>query len=186
MQALVMTAINELQLHDVPVPTLEQPDWALLRVRASGICGSDLHGYTGQTGRRHPPIVMGHEATADVVAVGAAVRDVRVGDRVAVLPLYDTTGSGQAKDRLGMGMNAPGAYAEYVTWPASQLFVLPPELSYEAGALAEPLAVAVRAVTLASLKPYDTAFVAGAGPIGLLTLAVLRAGVAHGHAAQAT
>jgi len=79
-----------------------------------------------------------------------------------------------------MGMSAPGAYAEYVTWPASNLFPLPDSLSYENGALAEPLSIAVHAVGLAHIKPYDSAFVVGAGPIGLLTLAVLKlTGVHH-------
>ena len=175
MQALVMTAINQHTLVETPVPVLPAPGWALLKVKAVGVCGSDLHGYLGHTGRRVPPLIMGHEAAAEVVAVGDEVTNVRPGDRVALLPMVDQGGHGLEKDRLVLGMNWPGCNAEYATWPASNLYPLPENLSYEQAALAEPLAICVHAVSLAPIRPYDTAFVVGAGPIGLLTLAVLRA-----------
>ena len=174
MQALMFTAIKELQVLEVPVPTVDQPDWALVKVKSVGICGSDLHGYTGQSGRRTPPLIMGHEATAEVVAVGEAVSHLSPGDRVTIHPVYDTGSGGAEKDRIVMGMNAPGAYAEYVTWPAANLFQLSDQLSDEDGSLVEPLAVALHAVSLAHIRPYDTAFIAGAGPIGLLALSVLK------------
>jgi L-iditol 2-dehydrogenase len=166
MRALVMTEIGKLELHTLPLPQLERPDEVLIRVKAAGVCGSDLHGYTGASGRRTPPLIMGHEATGEVLAVG----DLRVGERVAVMPLEVREG----KRRL-MGMDAPGAYATYVVWPAGRLFKLPEALSYDAGALAEPLAVALHALTVSrSLAPaYETAFVAGAGTIGLLIAAAL-------------
>jgi L-iditol 2-dehydrogenase len=174
MQALLFTAIHEQQLVELPIPTIERPDEVLLKVKSAGVCGSDLHGYTGQSGRRKPPLIMGHEATAEVVAVGQNVTDVPVGARVSIQPL-EIGGPylGEGKRRL-MGMDAPGAYAEYVVWPAGNLYPLPDTLSYEDGALTEPLAVTVHAVSLAPIRPYDTAFIAGAGPIGLLTLSVLR------------
>jgi L-iditol 2-dehydrogenase len=174
MQALLLTAIKELQLVEAPLPVVEQPDWVLVKVRSVGICGSDLHGYAGHSGRRIPPLIMGHEATGEVVEVGETVTNLSPGDRVAMHPIYDTGMAGQEKERLVLGMSSPGAYADYVTWPASSLFRLPEALSYEQGALAEPLAITVHAVSLAHIQPYDTAFIVGAGPIGLLTLAVLR------------
>ena len=174
MQALMLTNIKELQLVQVPIPKIEKPDWALLKVKSVGICGSDLHGYTGHTGRRIPPLIMGHEATGEIVAVGESVTTLAPGDRVAMHPLFDTGSSGQEKDRLVLGMSAPGAYAEYVAWPAANLFKLPDGLSYQTGALVEPLAITVHAVGLAHIRPYDTAFIVGAGPIGLLTLSVLK------------
>lgn len=182
MQALLMTAVNELRLVEQPIPTIDRPDGVLLKVKAAGVCGSDLHGYAGHTGRRTPPLVMGHEATAAVVAVGPAVTGLPVGTRVALQPLEFCGRCPQClagrrnvcKQRRVLGMHAPGAYAEYVTWPAANLFPLPDHLSAENGALAEPLAVTVHAVSLAPLRPYDSAFIVGAGPIGLLTLAVLK------------
>ncbi len=168
MQALVMTKIKELRMVEVPDPKLEQPDEVLIQVKAAGICGSDLHGYTGQTGRRTPPLIMGHEATGVVVATGRAVDDLVAGTRVAIHPI-DRRGS----KRL-MGMDAPGAYAPYVVWPARNLHRLPDSVSFAAGSLAEPLAVAVHAIDRAGLGDATSAVVIGAGPIGLLVALVLK------------
>lgn len=183
MQALLMTAINKLEVVEQPIPTLEHPLDVLIKVKSVGICGSDLHGYTGHTGRRIPPLVMGHEATGEVVAVGTGVTDLRVGARVAVQTVQFCGQCAQCRagntsiceNRLIMGMNAPGAYAEYLRWRSNSLMELPAGLSYEHGALAEPLSIAVHAVGLVHIRPYDTIYLVGAGPIGLLTLAVLRA-----------
>lgn len=87
MQALMFTAIREHQLVELPVPALDGPDGVLLKVKSVGVCGSDLHGYTGQTGRRIPPLIMGHEVTGEVVAVGDAVKGLPLGSRVAVQPV---------------------------------------------------------------------------------------------------
>ncbi|UCH27736.1 MAG: zinc-binding dehydrogenase [Trueperaceae bacterium] len=165
----MMTEIGRQRLVEVPVPAIERDDDVLLRVRAAGVCGSDLHGYIGASGRRTPPLVMGHEATAEVVTTGRAVADLTPGTRVAIHPLevLDT-------GRRLMGMDVQGAFADYVVWPAGRLFPLPDTLSFEAGALTEPLAVTVHAVNRAQITPHESAFVAGAGPIGLLTLAVLK------------
>ena len=182
MQALMFTAINKNELVRVPVPSIEHPQDVLVRVQASGVCGSDLHGYTGATGRRTPPLIMGHEATGDVVAVGDEVESLKIGDRVAIqtvrfcgkCPQCLAGNQNLCESRRIMGMNEAGAYAEFVKWRAGSLFKIPDDLSYEHGALAEPLAIAVHAVGLAHFLPYDSAFVVGAGPIGLLTLAVLK------------
>lgn len=170
MQALVMTEIGRLELQTLPLPELTRPDEVLVEVRAAGVCGSDLHGYTGATGRRTPPLIMGHEATGRVARIGDGVTDLEVGARVAVMPLLV-----QNAQRRLLGMDAPGAYATHVVWPAGRLFPLPEGLSYDAGAFAEPLAVALHAAQVSrKLSPtYSTAFVAGAGTIGLLLASVL-------------
>jgi L-iditol 2-dehydrogenase len=182
MAALLFSAIGRQELVEAPLPAIERDDDVLIRVRAVGVCGSDLHGYTGHSGRRTPPLIMGHEVTGEVVATGPAVTDLAPGSRVAVQPVLFCGVCSQCvagrrsicENRLVMGMTAPGAYAEYVTWPAGNLYELPPGMPFAAGALAEPTSVAVHAVGLAHIRPHDTAFVAGAGPIGLLTLASLR------------
>ncbi len=182
MQALMFTAPRTLELQTLPLPEIQQPDDVLLRVRAAGICGSDLHGYTGQSGRRTPPLIMGHEVVGEVVATGQRVTDLPPGTRVAVYPLAScgtcpACQSGQPNrcpTRRLMGMDAPGGYADYVLWPAANLHPLPDTLSDAAGSLAEPLAVALHAAARAPLQPGDPVFVAGAGPIGLLLTAVLR------------
>ena len=182
MRALLLDAERHLTLVDTPIPPLERPTDVLLRVRAVGVCGSDIHGYLGHTGRRIPPLVMGHEATGDVVAVGSEVRAVRPGDRVATNTIAACgrcrpCRAGQrsiCEHRLILGMNAPGAYAEYVVWPEDSLPALPDGLTYEAGALAEPLAVALHGVNMAAIKPGDVVFIAGGGPIGVLVHLLVR------------
>ena len=114
MRALVMTDVHELQVLEVADPVIEQPDDVLVAVRAAGVCGSDLHGYTGQTGRRHPPVIMGHEASGVVLASGEGVTDLPLGTRVAIQPIDESRG----RRRL-MGMDVPGAYAPRVVWPAA-------------------------------------------------------------------
>jgi L-iditol 2-dehydrogenase len=176
MRALLLDAERHLTLVDMPIPALERPDDVLVRVRAVGVCGSDLHGYLGHTGRRVPPLVMGHEATGEVVAVGPAVRLLRPGQRVATNTI---AACGHCRPCLAgerslcehrriLGMNAPGAYAEYVVWPEDSLPELPETLSFDAGALAEPLAVALHGVNRAAIKAGDVVFIAGGGPIGVL------------------
>jgi len=92
MHALVMKAFFELVLTEMPIPRIERPGDVLIEVEAAGVCGSDLHGYTGQSGRRTPPLVMGHEATGRVVESGAGVGDLPPGTRVAIHPIDDAGG----------------------------------------------------------------------------------------------
>lgn len=175
MKALVFTDFNRQEVQDLPIPPIVHPDDVLLKVRAAGVCGSDLHGYTGQSGRRQPPLVMGHEVTGEVVQVGNAVKTVQAGDRVAVQPLiYRPDPETGIITRRLIGMNLPGAYEEYIVVPAGNLFPIPDSLSFTAGSLTEPLAVAVHAVSLRQVRPYDNVLVIGAGAIGLLTLQVLK------------
>ena len=182
MQALMMTAIRKLELVDVPIPAIEHAEDVVVKIRSVGICGSDLHGYLGHSGRRIPPLIMGHETTGDVVAIGDGVQSLKIGDRVAIQTVQFcgkcaecvAGNSNLCQNRLIMGMNAPGAYAEFVRWREASLTKIPDSLSYEDGALAEPLAIAVHAVGRANIRPYDSTFIVGAGPIGLLTLAILK------------
>jgi L-iditol 2-dehydrogenase len=181
MRALMLVKERKLAVVEQPRPE-PAPGDAVVRVHCVGVCGSDLHGYTGHTGRRIPPLVMGHEAAGEIVALGARVADWSVGDRVAV----QTTAACGACNRCRagaendcerrriMGMTDPGAYAEYVAWPASSLVPLPEGLSYLVASLAEPLGVAIHAADHASLEGRSV-FIAGAGPIGLLTVVAARA-----------
>ena len=86
MNALLLTEYKKLELVDFPMPTIG-PDDVLVRVRACGICGSDVHGFDGSSGRRNPPLIMGHEASGEVAELGANVKDFKVGDRVT----FDST-----------------------------------------------------------------------------------------------
>jgi L-iditol 2-dehydrogenase len=186
MKALVLSEYKHLAIEDAPKP---QPadDELLIRIRACGICGSDVHGFDGSTGRRIPPIVMGHEAAGVIEAVGSGVRSFRVGDRVT----FDSTvycgdcfycrrGQVNLCDRREViGVSTPlfrrmGAFAEYVTVPERIAYALPDTMPFAHAALIEAASVAVHGASLTPLEPGDAAVVVGAGMIGLLTLQAIR------------
>ena len=170
----------------MPTPEVGE-DEVLVRVRACGICGSDIHGYDGSTGRRIPPLVMGHEAAGVIERTGRAVTGFRAGDRVT----FDSTVScgkcdfcrrGQVNlcdHRMVLGVSCGdyrrhGAFAEYVSVPARILYRLPDSLPFERAALIEAVSIAVHAVGRHVPKPDDAVVVVGAGMIGVLVIQVLR------------
>lgn len=186
MKALVLTAPSHLEFRDFPAPE-PAADEVLLRIRACGICGSDLHGWDGSSGRRHPPLIMGHEAAGEIVGMGADVQGWAVGDRVT----FDSTQScghcaycqsGQVNlcdNRQVFGV-APaeyrrhGAFAELLAVPARLLYRLPDDMSFTAAAMVEPVSIAVHAVRRVQSLPKRSAVVVGAGMIGLLVVQALR------------
>lgn len=186
MKALLLSKYKHLEVADLPEPT-PGPGEVLVRVAACGICGSDVHGYDGPSGRRIPPIVMGHEAAGRVAAVGEGVMRFAEGDRVT----FDSTiycgacgpclrGEVNLCDsRQVMGVSCSdyrraGAFAEYVVIPSRIVYRLPDELSFAEAAMLEVVAVAIHAVSLAQVSPNSTALVVGAGMIGLLVVQALR------------
>jgi L-iditol 2-dehydrogenase len=191
-KALLLTAPSELAYVDVPDPE-PQPDEVLIRVAACGICGSDIHGWDGSSGRRRPPLVMGHEASGVIAAVGGDVSGWQPGDRVTFdsmiscgrCPACESGQINLCTQRRVLGV-APatyrrdGAFAEYVTVPARIVYRLPDELSFEHGAMAEPVSVALHAVARARLTAGCSVVVVGSGMIGLLLIQAARvAGAAH-------
>jgi L-iditol 2-dehydrogenase len=192
MQAMLLKEYMRLEMVEMPSPGIG-PDDVLVRVRACGICGSDVHGLDGRTGRRIPPLVMGHEAAGEVVECGSNVTDLRPGDRVT----FDSTvycgrcfhcvrGEVNLCDNrevLGVSpgpYRRHGAFAEYVSVPRRIMYRLPDNLSYEQAALIEAVSVAVHAVNLTPVVLGDAAVVVGAGMIGLATIqAVKHAGAAR-------
>jgi L-iditol 2-dehydrogenase len=186
MNALLLKEYMHLEMVEMPVPEIG-PEEVLVRVRACGICGSDVHGLDGSTGRRLPPLVMGHEAAGEVVATGAAVVDLTPGDRVTFDStvycgscFFCTRGDVNLCDRrevLGVSpgpYRRHGAFAEYVAVPRRIMYRLPDSLSYEQAALIEAVSVAVHAVNLTPIRLGDTAVVVGSGMIGLLTMQAAR------------
>jgi L-iditol 2-dehydrogenase len=181
MRALVFDGPGEMPLREHPDPS-PGPGEVVVAVRAAGICGSDVHGYLGATGRRRVGVVMGHEATGDVVEIGSGVSSVRAGDRVILRSILacghcERCQRGEPNlclDRKGMGMHFDGAYAERIVVAESLLLPMPDTLSYEEGALVEPLAVAMHAVNITPFARTDFVVVIGAGAIGLLTLLAAR------------
>jgi L-iditol 2-dehydrogenase len=186
LKALLLTAPSQLDFTDFPDPS-PAPDEVVLRIRACGICGSDLHGWDGSTGRRRPPLIMGHEAAGEIVAVGPRVDRWKVGDRVT----FDSTIScGTCPDCCAGRVNlcdnrrvvgvAPaeyrqhGAFAELLAVPARILYALPDGLSFTHAAMIEPVSIALHAVQRVRILPTDTAVVVGAGMIGLFLVQALR------------
>ena len=183
MKALVFHGNHDLRFEEVPVPGIGD-DEALVKVKAVGICGSDVHGFLGKTGRRIPPMIMGHEFSGRVEKTGAAVTNVKPGDRVVVFP-YTTCGHcshcqagviNQCPDKKFFGVFTDnGAMTQYVSARSDLLFRLPDGTEYIHGALAEPLSVAARAVNKADIQPEKTVTIIGAGAIGLMCLILSKA-----------
>jgi len=186
MKALVLKQYNDLVYEDFPEPTIAS-DEVLVQVKACGICGSDVHGIDGSTGRRIPPIIMGHEAAGVIADVGANVSGWQRGDRVTfdisiycgkchfcrrgLLNLCD--------NRRILGVSTPeyrmhGAFAEYVAVPQQVMYRLPEALSFERAAMMEAVSVAAHAIERTPVSVNDTALVVGAGVIGLLIIRLLR------------
>ncbi len=186
MKALNLAEYKKFEYIDAPEPTLEQGE-VMIDVRACGICGSDIHGMDGSSGRRQPPIIMGHEAAGVISETGPGVTGWAVGDRVT----FDSTvycGKCEycergkvnlCQDRRVLGVSCDdyrqhGAFAEKLKVPTHILYKLPNDLSFERAAFAEPVSIALHAVSLIPVKPGDTAVVVGAGLIGLLVIQALK------------
>jgi L-iditol 2-dehydrogenase len=158
------------------------PGEAVVAVHAAGICGSDVHGYAGTTGRRRPGVVMGHEAAGRVASVGDGVTSIVPGGRVAIrslLPCGRCTlclagRTSICPDRRGLGMHLDGAYADAVVVPETMLLALPDSAAYPLAALIEPLAVAMHGVAVTPRELLERVVIVGAGTIGLLTLLAAR------------
>ncbi len=187
MKALVLEKYHQLTYKDVPEPVPGPAD-VLVLVKACAICGSDVHGLDGSTGRRIPPVIMGHEAAGVIKAAGRDVTMFAPGDRVT----FDSTVyCGQCffcrrgavnlcDNRQVLGVSCAdykrdGALAEYVSVPQHILYRLPPEVSFVQAAMVEPLAIALHAANRTSIRLNDSAVVVGSGMIGLLLIQILRA-----------
>jgi L-iditol 2-dehydrogenase len=186
MKALLLSEYNNLAISDLAAP-VPGPDELLIEVAACGICGSDVHGYDGSSGRRIPPIVMGHEAAGTVVAVGSDVKNFAPGDRVT----FDSTvfcgdcdfcragDVNLCNDRQVIGVSCgeyrrAGAFAEFLTVPERVAYHLPDELSFPDAAMLEAVSVALHGVAVSEMKGDETVLVIGAGMIGLLLLQAAR------------
>jgi L-iditol 2-dehydrogenase len=186
MKALLLKEYKVLEMTEMPEPQIG-PDDLLVRVKACGICGSDIHGYDGSTGRRIPPLVMGHEASGVVSKTGGNVTQFQAGQRVT----FDSTiycrkcffclrGEVNLCDnRQVLGVSPgdyrrDGAFAEYIAVPQRIAYPIPDTLSFEHAAMIEAVSVAVHAVGLTPVKLGDTAVVVGSGMIGLLVVQALQ------------
>jgi len=181
MKAAILYKIKDIRIEDIEKPTIK-PDEALVRVKSVGVCGSDVHYYLhGRIGDqivkdRH---ILGHEPAGEIVEVGKEVKNLKVGMRVAVEPGISCGHCEQCKkgrynickDVKFLGTPpVPGAYREYLAYPAKFLYPIPDSVSYAEGSLVETLSVGMYAVELAGLNVGDDIAIIGCGPIGLVTL----------------
>lgn len=186
MKALVLEAYNKFNYIDFPIPEIADNE-VLVLVKACGICGSDVHGMDGSTGRRIPPIIMGHEASGIIEEVGEEVTAWKVGDRVTfdstIYPLndwYTLQGRYNLSDnRKVLGVSPGeyrkhGAFAEYITVPQHILYRIPENVRFEQAAMVEPVAVALHSISIAGIKLGDTAVVVGIGMIGIFIVKLLK------------
>src|SRR6187549_3858045 len=188
MRALVLRGFYDIAVEERPDPRAG-PGQVVLDVIATGICGSDFHGYSGENGRRHPGQVMGHETVGRVRELGPDVEGVAIGQLVTVNPVMSCHEcpeclSGQEhwcsrRVVLGVAREIPAAFADRVAVPAANIVPLPENMPEELGALVEPMAVSYHAVRRGKPVSDDRMLVIGGGPIGqACVLAAQRLGVA--------
>ena len=186
MKALVLKEYKNLVYTEVPKPQIESNE-VLIRVKSCGICGSDIHGYDGSTGRRRPPVIMGHEASGIIEAAGPDVKDWLPGDRVT----FDSTiycnecescrhgDVNLCDNRRVIGVSCEdyrrdGAFAEFIAVPQHILYKLPDNVSFDQAAMIEPLSIAFHAANLAQHPIGASAAIVGTGKIGMLLIQTLR------------
>ena len=186
MKALVLTEPGKVEYQDVPVPAYAE-DEVLVKIEAVAICGSDVHGYDGSSGRRRPPVIMGHEASGVIVEAGSRVKRFKAGDRVT----FDSTiycGDcfycrqgliDLCDNRTILGVHCAdyhrdGCMAEYCNVPERVLYALPDDVSFEMASLVEPMSIGYHAVNITPIAVGDTALVVGAGTIGQMVIKILK------------
>ena len=187
MKALLLSSYNQLEVKNLPKP-IPGPDEILIQVAACGICGSDVHGFDGSTGRRIPPIVMGHEAAGIVASVGSDVIYFKLGDRVT----FDSTvycgrceyclkgDVNLCNKRQVIGVSCKefrreGAFAEFIAVPERIVYRLPDSFSFAEAAMLEAVSVALHGIAVTEMRGGESVLVIGAGMIGLLLLQAARA-----------
>ncbi|PIE31452.1 NAD(P)-dependent alcohol dehydrogenase [candidate division KSB3 bacterium] len=188
MKALVLEKVGDLSLRDIEIEEQLGTDDVRIALKSVGVCGSDVHYYThGAIGPFvvNDPMVLGHEAAGEVIEVGANVTHLKVGDRVCMEPGIPNPRSKASK--LGLYNLDPavvfwatppvhGCLRTSVVHPAEFTFKLPDNISYEEGAMVEPLAIGMHAAVKARITPGDVAVVTGAGTIGVMTCLAALAG----------
>lgn len=175
---------GNIEIRDIEVPKMPGGDWVLIKVKAAGVCGTDLHIWHDQF-PYWPPVVLGHEFSGEIVETGEKVKEFKIGDRVVAEPhslacgMCELCRQGKiqicaSKRSPGWGIN--GAFTEYIVMPAVLLHRIPDGVSYELASLAEPLAIAVhQVVERGRIECQDFVVVTGAGPVGILAAFVAKA-----------
>ena len=181
MKAAVWYGENDVRVEEIKKPSIKEGE-VLIKVRAAGICGTDLTIYKGKFPRSRPPLIPGHEFAGEVVAVKNVPSHLKIGDRVVVNPLLFCgrciackMGFSNACPKLRLiGVDIDGAFAEFVKASWEKVHKIPSNFPFETAALIEPVAVALHAVKKSTCGIGDLIMVMGAGPIGILVAMIAR------------
>ncbi|WP_026888636.1 zinc-binding alcohol dehydrogenase family protein [Clostridium beijerinckii] len=182
MKTVMINKPNDLQIIEMDKPVITEHDNVLIKMKAAGICGSDVHIYHGQNAAATYPRVIGHEMVGEVVEVGSNVTKIKAGDRVIVDQVVNCgecyacrKGRGNVCANLNVrGVHIHGGYREYIAVPESDVYVLPDNLSYEDAVMIEPATIAVQSCSRAELTKEDTLLILGCGALGSSILKIAR------------
>ena len=182
MKVIQVNKPGELVVAERPMPEAPGNGEAIVRIKAAGICGSDVHIFHGKNPFATYPRIIGHEAAGEVTNVGAGVSNVNVGDHVAIDNVFScgkcyackVGRSNVCSSVKVLGVHIDGVFAEYVKVPADHLYVLPEHLPWELAATVEPYAIAAEAMDRGQVTAADSVMICGAGPVGLVILQACR------------
>lgn len=182
MKAATVISPKNLKICEVPLPEVTRADEVLIKVKAAGICGSDIHIYNGTNPVATYPRVIGHEFAGEVIETGTAITDLSPGDHVVVDPVIScghcypcSIGRPNVCSHLQvLGVHVDGGYREYVVVPRKNVHRIAPEISWEEAALVEPFTISAQVVSRAAITAQDTVFLMGAGPVGLCILQAVK------------
>jgi L-iditol 2-dehydrogenase len=193
MKAVVLTGIRQMEIRDLPEPTIKKDDDVLLKIEKAGVCGSDVHYYeTGRIGSQvvQYPFIVGHECAATVKAVGSKVSRVKIGQQVVVEPAVSCHNCDQCRRGrentcfnlrfLGTPGQGNGCLCEYIVMPEENCLPTNGAITLEQGVLCEPLAIAVYSVRQSGMPANSDVAILGAGPIGLSCIVSAKAENAKG------
>lgn len=178
MKALCVQSPHHLVIEERPMPAIQGGHEVLIKVKAAGICGSDVHIYHGTSPVATYPRVIGHEIAGEILAIGTEVTDFAVGDRVVMDPViycgncYQCkTGRRNVCSKLQVrSVHIDGGYQEYIVLPQESIYLIPPQLSWEEAVMIEPFTIAEQVCWRAQITKEDVVFIMGAGPVGLSVL----------------
>ncbi|MBP8036255.1 MAG: zinc-binding alcohol dehydrogenase family protein [Negativicutes bacterium] len=178
MKVIQVNKPGEIAIVEKPMPADPGVGEVVVRIKAAGICGSDVHIFHGKNPFATYPRILGHEAAGEVVKTGAGVSNVKVGDHVAIDNVFScgkchACRIGRAnvcKSVKVLGVHIDGIFSEYVNLPTDHLYVVPAELPWELAATLEPYAIAAEAMDRGAVEPHESVLICGAGPIGLVIL----------------
>lgn len=178
MKALCVQSPNQMVIEERPMPVIQSPDEVLIKVKAGGICGSDVHIYHGTSSVATYPRVIGHEIVGEILEKGNQVKNFSIGDRVILDPVISCGTCYQC--RIGRrnvcgklkvrSVHVDGGYQEYIVLPEESIYHIPDNLSWEEAVMIEPFTIAEQVCSRAGLSKDDVVFIMGAGPVGLSIL----------------